>query len=867
MRAVALAAFLLAAVAGRAFAQDAFSFAPWRTVAPAPGWTFSPADFDADGDSDLVGYYTGNGSLWVLDNQGGSFGAAQYAVISPTAGWQIEAGDFTGDALPDVFGYHPSNGTLWVGANTGTAFSFTIWGTVTPSAGWRFSVGDFTGDGALDVLGYDASSGQLRVGANTGTSFAFTTWSTVGPASGWTFAAGDFDGDGALDVAGHHANQTLWMGRNTGAGFSFAQWGTLAGTGWSFSQLVAGELTGDGAADLIGYSAPFEDLVVGVAAGDRFLLRKWGDFAPGSSFVAGRFTGPPEADLLAYTPASGVLAVGDNVQPPKGYVWPLSAAPGETLAFHVSGRGSSDVIFLRHRADAAGLASTPMGATTFSPEPRSEPAFAYRDGCGWPESFAWTIPEGWPSGIYSARFTDRFGATSDVTFVVKPAPAERSTVAVLANVNTWNAYNDWGGKSKYHGAADLSFLRPNPQASPVIDDVPPGGWSHPHHLTRGELWPITWLEDAGWQPDVYSDVDFHEHGLPSGYRTLVLTTHPEYWSVEMYDQLVAFLAGGGSLLYLGGNGIYEPGEYIAGGTAMRFIGGVEGANRDAFLFRRTTSPPRPERSVLGVATERCGVTGHAYTVTSPLHPILQCAGASGVFGTSGLNRSYDPLGRAAALETDTSSGPGAVGEAIGCGGSALSTPPSALPAGLEVLARADVAPGVPGAELVYYDHPGGGLVLSAGSITFGGSLPVDPAIQGIVQCALEEAETRPDPQCGNGLDDDADGAIDWPADDGCTSAADATERFDCEDGVDNDADGLVDHPDDPGCAHATGKRENPQCSNGADDDDDGAIDWPADTKCRGPADNDELSNPACGGGAELLLVAAGLLRSRSRRRR
>lgn len=47
-----------------------------------------------------------------------------------------------------------------------------------------------------------------------------------------------------------------------------------------------------------------------------------------------------------------------------------------------------------------------------------------------------------------------------------------------------------------------------------------------------------------------------------------------------------------------------------------------------------------------------------------------------------------------------------------------------------------------------------------------------------------------------------------------------------------------------------------QCDNGVDDDADGAIDYPADTLCRSFADNNELANPSCGLGAELLLGCA-----------
>jgi hypothetical protein len=45
----------------------------------------------------------------------------------------------------------------------------------------------------------------------------------------------------------------------------------------------------------------------------------------------------------------------------------------------------------------------------------------------------------------------------------------------------------------------------------------------------------------------------------------------------------------------------------------------------------------------------------------------------------------------------------------------------------------------PGAEITYYDHPGGGFVFAAGSITLGGSLVVDPVLSGLIANVLARA--------------------------------------------------------------------------------------------------------------------------------
>src|SRR6185369_6800793 len=66
--------------------------------------------------------------------------------------------------------------------------------------------------------------------------------------------------------------------------------------------------------------------------------------------------------------------------------------------------------------------------------------------------------------------------------------------------------------------------------------------------------------------------------------------------------------------------------------------------------------------------------------------------------------------------------------------------------------------------------------------------------------------------CADGIDNDGDGKIDYPADPGCDSSADDTEQNPatlpvCADGSDNDGDTLTDWPADYGCAAASGTTE------------------------------------------------------------
>ncbi|HLW64172.1 MAG TPA: N,N-dimethylformamidase beta subunit family domain-containing protein, partial [Gemmataceae bacterium] len=225
---------------------------------------------------------------------------------------------------------------------------------------------------------------------------------------------------------------------------------------------------------------------------------------------------------------------------------------------------------------------------------------------------------------------------------------------------------------------------------------------------------LGWLEREGFSYDLYGETQLHSGMLDvSKYRVLILSTHPEYWTRQMYERVKHWVFhGGGRLLYLGGNGLNSEVELFDDDTMIVHNGVIknlwpEGIGAESRFARRVES----EANLLGVVFTPSGMmTGAPYRVVAGSHWIFAGTGLKSgeTFGEKSLHMRCP--GGASGHETDKMSG--------------------SSPKGTQLLAKG-LNPDDGGAEMVLFEPPGGGAVFSAGSICYPSSLMVDDNVSKI----------------------------------------------------------------------------------------------------------------------------------------
>ena len=167
-----------------------------------------------------------------------------------------------------------------------------------------------------------------------------------------------------------------------------------------------------------------------------------------------------------------------------------------------------------------------------------------------------------------------------------------SRILVQVPVNTWEAYNRWGGKSLYdfYGprAYRVSFDRPFGEMAQT-----PMWW---------EIQLVRFLEREGYDVSYQTDIDTNaDPGSLLRHRAVVVAGHDEYWTSGIRDAFDTALAQGTNLAFMGSNDGYwriklEDGDRTIFGYKSLYDPAPVLADKTA-LFREIG---RPECNLMGV---------------------------------------------------------------------------------------------------------------------------------------------------------------------------------------------------------------------------------------------------------------------------
>jgi hypothetical protein len=266
----------------------------------------------------------------------------------------------------------------------------------------------------------------------------------------------------------------------------------------------------------------------------------------------------------------------------QGYASRQSVKHGETLTIHVSADPEDqyqlDIYRMGYYGGKGGrlvrrISPRVRGHQTAKPQPTPEDGPNHVIECQWEESISLEIPQDWVSGVYLGKLSTWMNseAESYIIFVVRDdRPAD-----LLFQVSdlTWVAYNRWPQWHSLYDSPtdpwgteyDAGLARPYAiywNGFPA-DFEPLTNGSGEFLMTEYQL--AFWLEKEGYDVTYISNLDTHEDppGLLRG-SVFLSVGHDEYWTQQMYDNVVAARDAGVHLAFLSGNSVSGRVELLPG---------------------------------------------------------------------------------------------------------------------------------------------------------------------------------------------------------------------------------------------------------------------------------------------------------------
>ena len=312
----------------------------------------------------------------------------------------------------------------------------------------------------------------------------------------------------------------------------------------------------------------------------------------------------------------------------EGYASEVSVLPGQTVHLHVSTAGDRYRVEIYRLGFYGGSGARLLACIPSCGGDEQGRRYGPEIGASradWPVTDTYTVPADATSGYYYALLRDTspgdyHDARGWAVFIVREPPTQHSRILVQVPVNTWQAYNPWGGKSLYPfnssdqvHAVRVSFDRP-------LAYTAQGPFDAEYNLVR-------FLERQGYDVSYQTDVDTDEH--PESllqHRLVIVAGHDEYWSKTMRDAFDAARDAGTNLAFTGSNAAYWQIRYENDHRTIvgykDYVDPEPDPALQTHLFREL-KPPRPECELMGVM--HLALRAHQY---GPVDYTVTQAGAS-----------------------------------------------------------------------------------------------------------------------------------------------------------------------------------------------------------------------------------------------
>jgi hypothetical protein len=236
------------------------------------------------------------------------------------------------------------------------------------------------------------------------------------------------------------------------------------------------------------------------------------------------------------------------------------------------------------------------------------------DCSNWTVTSYVTTTSDWPSGVYLLRLVREDNNADNEMLLVVRHDSDTSDIAYTVPVTTYQAYNNYGGKSLYdfnsinsntvsgsQRAVKVSFDRPFQNS---VQDVP--NW-----FTNSDIQNVSWLEQQGYGIRYTTSLDLQTGAANlTTAKTYISPSHDEYWSSAMRTAVKNARDAGVSLLYFGSNADYwkirfESSPYSGGSNRVEVCykttqgGPVDPSGIPTGTWRDPSGANQPENALIG----------------------------------------------------------------------------------------------------------------------------------------------------------------------------------------------------------------------------------------------------------------------------